>query len=182
MSAFSDALVYQATRIANDNRYHYYDSSQGETNLGPFTFDCATFNSYCIYLAMGWSDWPSSSHGSIGYFWPYISQTGYDDFLTVNGFQKYAFNASLLTEGAIIITDETLHHSLFYIGNNQICDANNYYGYGDNSIAIRSYPTYDPARFAYIYLPPDVPVPVPVLTNIYPHPRTWRRWLKRRKR
>lgn len=168
-TALQTALMTQARRIAADNRYHYYDRTQGESNLGPYTFDCATFNSYTIYLAMGWNDWPSSSHGSIGYFWPYISQTGFDDFLTLNGWTRYTFSDSLRTEGAIIITDETLHHSLMLLDNNEICDANNYFGYGANSIAVRSYPTYDPARFAYIYIPPDVPVPpIPPVTGVFP--------------
>lgn len=183
MSEFSDSLIYYAKQIANDNRYRYYNANQGESNLGEYTFDCATFNSYCIYLAMGWDDFPNSAHGSIGYFWPYISQNGYDSFLLINGFIKYPFNENLLTEGSIIITNENLHHSLFYIGNNQICDANNYFGYGDDSIAIRNYPTYDISNFAYIYLPPDTPVPpIPIITDIYPHPRTRRKYLKMKKR
>lgn len=156
MTAFQDALVAHARTLCADNTQVYYNSSQGQTNIGPPTWDCATFNSYTIYLAMGWSDWPSSSHGGPGYFWPHITETGFDTFLLDNGWTRYSYDASLLVPGAIIITDETLHHSLMYLGNNELADANNYFGYGDNSIAVRTFPTYDPSTFYYIYIPPDV--------------------------
>ncbi len=164
MTAFQDALVYHARAICADNTQTYVDWDQGQTNIGPPHWDCATFNSYTIYLAMGWNDWPSSSHGGIGYFWPHINDTGFDDFLLANNWQRYSYNASLLTPGAIIITSENLHHSLMYLGNGELADANNYFGYGDNSIAVRTFPTYDPAEFYYIYIPPDVtpgPGPLP---------------------
>lgn len=161
MTALQQALVNWAVAIANDNRYHYYYYYQGDSNLGPWGFDCATYNSYTIYKAMGWTDWPSTSHGGIGYFWPHINdeQYGAFDFLTYNGWQQYRYSSSLLTEGAIIVCDETLGHSLMYIGNNQLCDANDFGGtdFGDNSIAVRPFPYYDPAHFYYIFLPPDVP-------------------------
>lgn len=156
MTAFQDALVAHARAICADNTQTYVNYSQGQTNIGPPNWDCATFNSYTIYRAMGWSDWPSSSHGGPGYFWPHISESGYDAFLLANGWQKCTYSASLLTPGAIIITDETLGHSLMYLGNNELADANNYFGYGDNSIAVRTWPTYDTSAFAYIYIPPDV--------------------------
>lgn len=156
MTAFQDALVAHARAICADNTQTYVDYDQGQTNIGPPNWDCATFNSYTIYLAMGWTDWPSSSHGGPGYFWPHISESGYDAFLLANNWQKYPYDASLLTPGAIIITDETLGHSLMYLGNNELADANNYFGYGDNSIAVRTWPTYSTSTFAYIYIPPDV--------------------------
>lgn len=158
MTVFQDALVARARALCADNTQTYVDYDQGQTNIGPPHWDCATFNSYTIYMAMGWSDWPSSSHGGPGYFWPHISESGYDAFLLANNWQKYPYDASLLTPGAIIITDESLGHSLMYLGNNELADANNYFGYGDNSIAVRTFPTYDTSTFAYIYIPPDVPV------------------------
>lgn len=156
MTAFQDALVAHARAICADNTQTYVDYDQGQTNIGPPHWDCATFNSYTIYLAMGWNDWPSSTHGGPGYFWPHINDTGFDTFLLDNGWTRYPYSSSLLTPGAIIITDEDLHHSLMYLGNNELADANNYFGYGDNSIAVRTFPTYDPAEFYYIYIPPDV--------------------------
>ena len=161
MTAFQDALVAHARAIANNNLYHYYYYYQGDSNLGPYGFDCATYNSYTIYLAMGWNDWPSSSHGGPGYFWPHINDEsqGAFTFLTQNGWQQYSYSASLLTPGAIIVTDETLGHSLMYLGNNELADANDFGGtdFGANSIAVRTFPYYDPAHFYYIFLPPDVP-------------------------
>lgn len=156
MTALQQALVNWAVAIANDNRYHYYYYYQGDSNLGPWGFDCATYNSYTIYKAMGWNDWPDR-----GYFWPHISEEhlGAFNFLINNGWQQYRYSSSLLTEGAIIVCDETLGHSLMYIGNDQLCDANDFGGtdFGDNSIAVRPFPYYDPAHFYYIFLPPDVP-------------------------
>lgn len=155
-TAFQTALVNAARAICADNNFRYYDSSQGESNLGPYTFDCATFNSYTIYQAMGWSNFPDSSYGGIGYFWPWINQTGFDQFLLDNGWTRYSYSDSLLTEGAIIITDITLHHSLMYLGNGELADANNYFGYGNDSIAVRTWPTYSTSNFYYIYIPPNV--------------------------
>lgn len=155
-TAFQSALVTWARALCADNNYRYYSS--GESYLGPYTFDCGTFNSFTIYKALGWSNFPDSSHGGPGYFWPHVTDSGFDTFLLTNGWQRYSYSASLLTEGAIIITDESLHHSLMYLGNNELADANNYFGYGDNSIAVRTFPTYDPSAFYYIYIPPDVPV------------------------
>lgn len=163
MSALGDALVHYAIEIANDNRYHYVNWSAGETNRGPWTYDCATFNSLTFYKAMGWDDWINPAHGGIGYFWPHISDPGYDTFLLANGWHKERYNSMLLTPGAIIITDERLGHSLMYLGIingvESLADANNYFGYGADSIAVRPWPTYGTDNFYYIYLPPDVPVP-----------------------
>lgn len=155
-TAFQLALVSHARAICADNTQTYVNWNAGQTNIGPPHWDCATFNSYTIYLAMGWTDWPNTIHGGPGYFWPHISETGYDQFLLDNNWSKYPYSDSLLTEGAIIITDETLGHSLMYLGSNELADANNYFGYGDNSIAVRTFPTYDPSTFAFIYIPPDV--------------------------
>lgn len=157
-TAFQTALVNWAVNIANDNTYYYYYRGSENWRVPPH-FDCATFLSYVIYQASGWNDWYDR-----GYFWPHISDPGFDDFLTSNGWTRYYYNSSYLTEGAIIITDESLGHTLMYIGNSQICDANDYFGHGANSIAVRSFPTYSESSFYYIYLPPDVtpgPGPTP---------------------
>ena len=155
---FQQQLVTWAKSIANDNTYYYYYSWQDWRQ--PPHFDCATYLSYVIYKAMGWNDWYDPSHGGIGYFWPHIDDPGYDTFLLDNGWQKYPYNSSLLTEGAIIITTETLGHTLMYVGNNELCDGNDFGGtdHGSNSIAVRTFPFYDPNEFAYIYIPPDVPM------------------------
>ena len=156
MTAYQQALVDWAKNIANDNRYHYYYYYQGDSNLGPWGFDCATYVSYVIYKANGWNDWPDR-----GYFWPWTDGSqgaGYDAFLLDNGWQKYNYDVNLLTEGAIIITYPYMHHTLMYVGNNELCDANDFGGsdFGDNSIAIRSFPYYSTSDFQYIYIPPNV--------------------------
>lgn len=161
-TVFQTALVNWARSICADNTQTYVNWDLGQTNIGPPHWDCATFNSYTIYKAMGWNDWPSSSHGGIGYFWPnpadeHLNPGSYD-FLTANGWIKHNYSSSLLTEGAIIIADLNPWHSLMYLDNNELADANNYFGYGDNSIAVRPFPTYDPSTFYYIFIPPDVPI------------------------
>lgn len=164
MTAFQDALVYHARAMAADNTQTYYDSSLGQTNIGPPHWDCATFNSYTIYLAMGWTDWPSASHGGVGYFWPdpadeYLTPGSYD-FLTDNGWVKYNYSASLVTPGAIIIADLGTWHSLMCLGSGEICDANDYFGHGDNSIAVRPFSTYAESSYTYIFIPPNVPISI----------------------
>lgn len=179
MTNLQEQLVYWCYYFSEDNTYHYYNKDAGESNLGPYTFDCATFNSFTFYKAMGWDTFPDTSKGGIGYFWPWINEGGFDYFLTFNGWARYAFSEDLLTEGAIIITDTTLHHSLMYVGNRVICDANNYFGYGDDSINVRPYPTYDTSKFKYIYLPPNVsPGPTPKKTGI----PLWMYFAKRKRR
>lgn len=189
MSDLSNALVHYAIEIANDNRYRYVNWDAGETNTGPYTLDCATYNSLTIYKAMGWNDFPNYIHGGIGYFWPHISESGFDIFLLVNGWHKQTYNAMLLTPGAIIITYENAsaaHHSLMYLGNvngtESLADANNYFGYGNNSINVRPWPTYDTSGFAYIYLPPDTPVPpIPGHTTAVSSPRSYRHIIRKRR-
>lgn len=160
--AIVDNFISQLVRIANDNSFRYYNASLGETNgLGnvavPYTLDCATYCAYAIYCAYGWP-WANQTHG---YFWPYVTQTGFDDFLVNTiGLTRTTFvDESQLQAGDIIMCDETLHHNLQYLGNGTIIDANNYFGYGDNSIAARSYPTYDPSTFVYVYSWGATPTP-----------------------
>lgn len=167
MSALGDALVHYAIEIANDNRYHYVNWNAGETNRGPWSYDCATFNSLTIYKAMGWDDWINPAHGGIGYFWPSIADEVYGsfNFLIANGWHKERYNSMLLTPGAIIVTDSRLGHSLMYLGIvdgvESLADANDFgqTDFGPNSIAVRPFPYYAPDNFYYIFLPPDVPVP-----------------------
>lgn len=156
LKIMGDTLVSIAKALAADNRYHYYNK-QTESRFGPYTFDCATFLSFVIYTAMGWGSFPNESHGGGGYYWPHISEDGYDAFLLANGWTKLPYQYSYLEPGAIIIADESLGHTLMYCGNGEIVDANdrNQTDLGDTSIAVREWPTYDTSCFAYIYLPPD---------------------------
>lgn len=175
MTAFQQALVNWAVSIANNDYYYYHYT--WEDNVTVPHFDCATYLSYVIYQASGWNDWYDRS-----YFWPHISDPGYDSFLLNNGWQKFPFSSSYLTEGAIIIMDETWGHTFMYIGNGQICEANdkNDTDHGPTSIEVCSYSKYEPyeSDFAFIYLPPDVtpgpgPGPGPI-TNRY-CPKTYKR-------
>lgn len=159
-------VISEALGIASDNNFVYYDASQGETNgLGavtiPYTMDCATFLCYAIYLANGWT-WYNQPYG---YFWPHISQAGFDDFLVNTiGLTKWSYTIGMQMEiGDIVITTENLHHAFMYIGSNILVDANDYFGHGANSIATRSFPTYSESEFAYVYrwstTPPTPPTP-----------------------
>lgn len=190
MTELQTALVHYAIELANDNRYHYYYYYQGDSNLGPYGFDCATFNSFTFYKAMGWNDFPNPAHGGIGYFWPHIRDEhltpGSFDFLIETGWTKLPYSDDLLTEGAIIVCDERLGHSLMYLGvvNGivSLADANDFGGteFGDNSIAVRPFPYYDPDNFYYIFIPPDVPVPpVPGEDDNF---FFWYRYMTRRRR
>lgn len=157
MTAYQQALVDWALYMADNNNYHYYYwYDPTASNLGPWGFDCATYLSRVIYFANDWNDWPN--HGSPGYFWPHTSEPNYDSFLLNNGWQKFPYSDSYLTEGAIIIMDETWGHTFMYIGNNQLVDANDFGGtdFGPNSIAVRNMGIYPSANYEYIYLPPDV--------------------------
>lgn len=159
-TAFQLALVSHARAICADNTQTYVNWDAGQTNIGPPHWDCATFNSYTIYLAMGWNDWPNTDHGGVGYFWPnpndeYETPGSYD-FLTENGWIKHNYSHSLLTEGAIVIGDLGTWHSFMYLGNDELADANDYFGYGDASIAVRPFSTYNEADLYYIFLPPEV--------------------------
>lgn len=159
MTPMQTALVYWAKYIANDNRYTY---GSYPNNLGPWTYDCCTYNSLTIYKAMGWNDFPNPAHGGIGYFWndPSDEVYGAYDFLYANGWTKHNYNASLLTEGAIIICEQDVWHSIMYLGNNELADANPNHS-SDDQIAVRQFPTYDPSDFRIIFLPPDV-TPAPI--------------------
>ena len=177
--ALVDDVITEALGIASNNSFHYYNSSLGETNgLGavtvPYTMDCATFLCYAIYLAQGWT-WYNQPHG---YFWPHISQAGFDDFLVNTlGLTKISYTSGMqMALGDIVITTENLHHAFMYIGNGQLVDANNYFGYGANSIAVRTYPTYATSEYAFVYRWAGVtPTPIPVPVEWMKHPRFRRR-------
>lgn len=159
-TAFQLALVAHARAICADNTQTYVNWDQGQTNIGPPHWDCATFNSYTIYLAMGWQDWPNTDHGGVGYFWPDPNDEdetpGSYDFLIENGWTKHNYSNSLLTEGAIVIADLNPWHSLMILSDTELADANDAFGYGDDSIAVRPLSTYDESSFYYIFIPPDV--------------------------
>lgn len=152
--ATATQVIARATSIANDNQFRYYDASNNETNgLGaitvPYTMDCATFLCYAIYLAEGWA-WYNQPYG---YFWPHVSQSGFDAFLTnTMNLTKISYSSGMtLQTGDIVITNETMHHAFMYIGTNSIIDANNYFGYADNSIAVRALNVYSESDFEFVY-------------------------------
>ena len=150
MAKMADCLVGLAKKYAND-RYRYYKKNEGETNLGKYTVDCCTLISRIIYDAFGWTDFPNAKHGSCGYYWSHINDAGFDEFLMVNGFEKFKYYAQWLKAGDIVITDERLGHTFMIIDDVHIFDANNSFGYGADSVAIRWLNTYSPDNWAYVY-------------------------------
>lgn len=156
MSLTSD-VVANAIAIANDNKFRYHYSHEGNGSGAvtvPYTMDCCTFISYSIYLAMGWT-WYNQPYS---YYWPHVSQSGYDYFLTNTiGCSKQLWHSvSDRRSGDIIITDEYYGHTLMLVNENQIIDAVPCSNYGvAQSIAVRPYPHYDTSHFLYLYRFPD---------------------------
>lgn len=158
MSLTTDVVAH-AIAIANDNRFRYYYRGTGETNGSgavtvPYTLDCCTYISYCIYLSMGWT-WYNQPYS---YYWPHVSDPGFDYFLTnTMGCSKQLFSSvSQLRAGDIIITDEYYGHTLMMISATQFADAIPCSNVGEaQSIAVRNYPYYNPAHFLYLYRFPD---------------------------
>lgn len=147
----AEQLVNTAIRYANDNNWHYYMRNCGQKNTDMNCVDCATLISRIIYDVFGWGDFPSSKRGSCGYYWPHISDSGFDTFLTVNGFEKIKYKNQDLLPGDIIITNEKLGHTLMIIDSETLVDANNAYGYGAKSVDIRPLSTYSFSYYAFIY-------------------------------
>lgn len=136
-----DRFIDRLKDMAHDDTYTYgrWSSPQGN-GLGniedPKSFDCCTSISYCIYKAMGWK-WAKQIYG---YYWPHVQETGFDAFLTdmlhLDKLMWSDADRQYLQPGDILISDADYNHTVCYIGDNLIFDANDYY---KDSIAIRSY-------------------------------------------
>lgn len=151
MAKMAECLVAIAKKYASNDKYRYYKKTAGETNLGKYTVDCCTLISRIIYDAFGWKDFPNAKHGSCGYYWSHIDDAGFDVFLTANGFEKIKYTGQWLKAGDIVITDERLGHTFMIIDESHLFDANNYFGYGAESVAIRWSNTYSNKYWAYVY-------------------------------
>lgn len=136
-----NSFLKELQKMANDNRYHYgrWNSKHGN-GLGnvedPLYFDCCTSISYCIYKAFRWK-WASQKYG---YYWPHVSEGGFDYFLThMLHLKKCMWSDNMqdsLQPGDILISSETYGHTVCYVGEGYIFDANNSY---EDDIAIRKY-------------------------------------------
>ena len=149
-----DRFIERLKDMAHDDTYYYgsWSSPQGN-GLGdiedPKSFDCCTSISFCIYRAMGWK-WAKQIYG---YYWPHTDEAGFDAFLTdmlhLTKLKWSDADRQYLQPGDILISDADYNHTVCYIGDNLIFDANDFYG---DSIAIRSY--YD-MHWLYCYRWPE---------------------------
>lgn len=145
-----DKVVQNVITIANDDSYQYGKWSSPHGNgLGnvenPKYLDCCTSICLAIYRAMAWS-WKNQTHG---YYWPHVSQNGYDYFLTKTlGAKKTWYGNKKLEKGDILITSETYGHTAIMVDDKRMFEANPYYA---DSIAIRNFYEMD---WLYVYTLP----------------------------
>jgi len=130
-------LIAAAKKMAADNRNVY---GKYPNNMGPYTWDCATFLSKCCYdagICSGkWHD--------LGYFWPHISEAGFDYFLTtVCKMTKLTYiGDGMLVPGDILISRESYGHTAMFLGNWKMIEAHDQYP-ADQQIGIHDWKEMD---------------------------------------